>query len=185
MTVGQVLIITPVKDGEADILNRHLAQLPRDAAPTGPGAPPAPPASPFTGALPPTHFARFVVISLEDRPHLLFSSRFDGEVSDYLRALAGTDEAVEIWRHCQVGGDGDTLDHASLEGYLRDCSHQLPSQYVVSAIPPQVTVGQVNAALALRAQVSRFVARAGGLDPGALAHEFRQLPAIRRLLSGS
>ena len=57
---------------------------------------------------------------------------------------------------------------------------------MVSAIPLALTVGQINAAVALRDQVSRFAARAGGLDEWALAHDFfRQLPAVRRLLSGS
>ena len=45
------------------------------------------------------------------------------------------------------------------------------------------SVGQVNAALTLRDQLSGLAARARTLDQWALAHEFRQLPAIRRLLS--
>ncbi|HEX4008756.1 MAG TPA: hypothetical protein VHX62_02035 [Solirubrobacteraceae bacterium] len=183
--MGQALIITPVRPGQAGALNRYLAELPRDVAPAGPDDRPAVPISPFTGVLPPTHFARFVVIALHDEPHLLFSSRFDGAVSDYLQALAATPEAVRIWSHCQIGGRDDTVDHPSLDRYLCDPRHQLPSQYVVSAIPVKLTVGQINAAVALREQVSRFAVRAGDLDPWALAHDFRQLPAIRRLLTGS
>jgi hypothetical protein len=183
--MGQVLIITPVRPGQSGALKRYLAELPRDVAPVGPHDRPTVPVSPFTGRLPPTHFARFVVIGLHDEPHLLFSSRFDGAVSDYLKALAVTRQAVEIWSHCHIGAGGDSVDHRSLERYLCDPRHQLPSQYVVSAIPLKLTVGQINAAVALREQLSRFAARAGTLDPGALAHDFRQLPAVQRLLNGS
>jgi hypothetical protein len=134
--------------------------------------------------VPPTHFARLVVIELEHRHHLLFSSRFDGPVPEYLRALAATETALAIWGHCHRGAapDDGALDPDVLSEYLCDPRHQLPAQYVVSAFPAEVTVSQINAALRLRSQVSGFAARAARLDQWALAHEFRQLPAIRQLL---
>ena len=52
------------------------------------------PRSPFSGVLAPTHFARFVIIRLDRAaPHLFFSSAFDGDTVEYLRALAATPEA--------------------------------------------------------------------------------------------
>jgi len=182
--MGEVLILTPVRPGQVQSLRAYLNGLPRDATPAGPGAPPsAVPQSPFTGVLPPTHFARFVVIELDQRPQLLFSSRFDGTVKEYLRALAATAEAQVIWSHCQVTEDGAAPDHGQLERHLCDPGHQFRSQYVVGAFPTQLSVHQINAALTLRAQLSRLATRAAGLDQWALAHEFRQLPAIRQLLS--
>jgi hypothetical protein len=180
--MGQVAIITAVAAGRAGALREHLStQLPRDATPTGAG-PGEPPVSPFTGVLPPTHFARFVVIEMHDEPYLFFSSRFDGPTVDYLRALANTEQALTVWSHCQIIRTGDALTDAELEAHLCDRRHWSPTPYVVSAIPPEVTVGQINRALSLRAELARFVPRAPHLDPAALAHEVRQLPAIRALL---
>jgi hypothetical protein len=181
--MGEVTIITPIAAGQADRLNQYLSELPRDT-------PPAPdlaalvPRSPFTGVLPPTHFARFVVIQLDAVAHLMFSSHFDGPVADYLRALGATAQALAIWSHCHIPGvpAGSELDRPRLERYLCDPRHHLKAQYVVSAFPTGVTVGQVNGALSLRGQLAAFAARASGLHPTALAHDFRQLPAIRRLL---
>jgi hypothetical protein len=181
--VGQVAIITPVTDGHAEDLARLLSDLPRDQPLTAQGPGVTPP-SPFTGVLPPTHFARFVVIRLDhDRPHLLFTSVFDGDTRLYLRALAGTGEAQQIWSHCQLDGGAHPLSAEALERYLCDAGNWRPAQYGVSAIPDGVTVGQVNRALSLRAQLAALVTRAGGLDPTALAHDFRQLPAVQALLS--
>jgi hypothetical protein len=182
--MGDVLIITPVRPEQVQSLRSYLTGLPRDGTPGGPGAPPsAVPQSPFTGVLPPTHFARFAVIELRQRHQLLFSSHFDGTVTDYLRALAATAEAQVIWSYCQVTEDGTAPDREQLESHLCDPRHQFSSQYVVGAFPAQLTVRQINAALTLRAQLSRLATRAAGLDQWALAHEFRQLPAIRQLLS--
>jgi hypothetical protein len=181
--MGEVTIITPVAAGQADGLNRYLGGLPRDTPPA-PDAPATAPRSPFTGVLPPTHFARFVVIKLDAVAHLMFSSRFDGPVTDYLRALSATPQGLAIWSHCHVPSvpAGSELDRPRLERYLCDPRHHLAAQYVVSAFPTGVTVGQVNGALSLRDQLGGFVSRAGRLHPAALAHDFRQLPAIRQLL---
>jgi hypothetical protein len=180
--VGQVAIITPVAGGREADLRRFLSALPRDAAPTAAGRATTPP-SPFSGVLPPTHFARLVVIALDDdRPHLFFTSVFDGDTVDYLRALAVTPEALAIWGHCQLSHGGGTLTAGALQHYLCDTANWRPAQYVVSAIPDGLTVGQVNRALSLRAQLGALISRAGARDPTALAHDFRQLPAVQALM---
>lgn len=181
--MGQVAIITPVAGGRAHDLERCLRELPRDQPPTAQG-PGATTPSPFTGVLPPTHFARFVVIPLDhDRPYLFFSSAFDGDTHDYLRALSTTRQAREIWSHCQLNGTGHPLTAEALERYLRDERNWRPAQYVVSAVADGVTVGQVNRALSLRAQLAGLITRPAALDPAALAHDFRQLPAVQALMS--
>jgi hypothetical protein len=183
VTVGQVAIFTPVADDRAEGLSRLLSELPRDQPPTAQGPGVTPP-SPFTGVLPPTHFARFVVIRLDgDRPYLLFTSVFDGDTRDYLRALARTGEGQRIWSHCQLDGAAAPLSAEGLEPYLCDEGNWRPTQYAVSALADGVTVGQVNRALSLRVQLAGLVTRAAGLDPTALAHDFRQLPAVQALLA--
>jgi hypothetical protein len=180
--VGQVGIITPVSDGRAEELKTFLKELPRDRPPTEDG-PVATVSSPFTGVLPPTHFARFVVIELDhDKPYLFFTSAFDGGACDYLRALAATPDAQRIWSHCHITDTDATVTGVELEGYLCDERNWRPSQYVVDALPEGVTVGDVNRALSLRAQLSSLMTRASSLDPTALAHDFRQLPAIQVLM---
>jgi hypothetical protein len=182
--MNQVGIVTPVAAGRVAGLEAFLSSLPRDRAPTRDG-PVATEPSPFTGVLPPTHFARFVVITLDDRSHLLFTSCFDGAGRDYLRALAATPTAQTIWSHCQLTTVGATRPPtaAELEQYLCDERNWRPTQYVVSAIAPGVTVGQINRALSLRVQLARLMMRAASLDPAALAHDFRQLPAVQALLN--
>jgi len=180
--MGEVGIITPVAEGRDGDLNRYLsAELPRDQPPTASG-PTATPISPFTGVLPPTHFARFVVIDLDERPHLFFSSRFDGAPDDYLRTLAHTPQALTIWGHCHIGRHGQPLTPAELERHLCDERHWSPAPYVVSALPPEVTVAEINRALSLRRDLARFVTASSRLDPAARAHAFRELPSVRRLL---
>lgn len=180
--MGQVGIITPVTDGRAEQLTAFLSALPRDQPPTANG-PIATAPSPFTGVLPPTHFARFVVIVLDhDRPYLFFTSAFDGDTGDYLRALAATPTAGEIWSYCQITNNGEPLTAAALQRYLCDERHWRPSQYEVNALADGVTVGRVNRALALRTQLGALMTRAASLDPTALAHDFRQLPAIQALM---
>jgi hypothetical protein len=181
--MGQVGIITPVAEGRAEDLNSYLrAELPRDQPPTAGGFT-ATPTSPFTRVLPPTHFGRFVVIGLDERPHLLFSSHFDGPAREYLRALARTPIALTIWGHCHIGRAGQDLTTADLERHLCDRRHWSPAPYVVSALPSKVTVGEINRALSLRRDLARFVTSAARLEPAARAHAFRELPSVRRLLS--
>ncbi len=180
--MAQVGIITPVSDGRAEELKTFLKELPRDSPPTE-GGPVATLTSPFTGVLPPTHFARFVVIELDhDKPYLFFTSAFDGGACEYLRALAATSDAQRIWSHCQITNTNGPVTGAQLERYLCDERNWSPSQYVVDALPPRVTVADVNRALSLRTQLSSLMTRASSLDPSALAHDFRQLPAIQALM---
>ncbi len=180
--MGQVGIITPVIDGHAEELRTVLAGLPRDTPPTLDGPVTTPP-SPFTGVLPPTHFARFVVIELDHHePYLFFTSAFDGGTCEYLHTLAGTSDAQRIWSHCQITDTVGPLTGAELERYLCDERNWLPTQYAVDALRGEVTVGEVNRALSLRAQLSALMTRASSLDPTALAHDFRQLPAIQALI---
>jgi hypothetical protein len=180
--VGQVGIITPVTDGRAEELTTVLEELPRDKPPTADGPVTTPP-SPFTGVLPPTHFARFVVIELDHHePYLFFTSAFDGGTCDYLRALAATPDAQAIWSHCQITDTAAPLTGTELERYLCDERNWRPAQYAVDALPDGATVGEVTRALSLRAQLSGLMTRASSLDPTALAHDFRQLPAIQALM---
>ena len=180
--MGEVAIITPVVAARADELTMYLVtQLPRDEPPTEDGVT-ATRTSPFTGVLPPTHFARLVVIELDEHPYLLFSSRFDGDVSEYLRALARTPQALTIFSHCHIPAADGALTAAELERHLCDPGNWSLAPYVVSAIPEGVSVAEVNRALSLRAELGRFATYAQRLDPAALAHAFRQLPAIRALL---
>ncbi len=178
--MGAVLIITPVKPGHDEALALYLEQLPRDPLLPA-GSPGETIRSPFSAALPPTHFARFVVIELHDQKYLMFSSRFDGPLHVYVRALAATDEALTIWSHCVMPA-GDGVDRIGLRHYLSDPRNHCRSPYVVDAFPRPVTVAQVNAALTLRSQLARLAARAAGFHPTDLAHDFRQLPAIQRLM---
>ncbi len=175
-------IFTPVSGGRAGELTTFLRTLPRDSPPTA-GGPVSTPPSPFTGVLPPTHFARFVVVELDHvQPYLLFTAVFDGGTHEYLRALAATPTAREIWSHCQLTDSEDPLTAAALERYLCAERHWRPTQYVVSSLPDAVTVGDVNRALSLRAQLAGLMTRSASLDPTALAHDFRQLPAIQALM---
>jgi hypothetical protein len=125
-----------------------------------------------------------VVIPLDhDRRYLFFSSAFDGDTRDYLRALAATREARAIWSHCQLDGTGHPMTAEALERYLCDERNWRPAQYVVGAVADGVSVSQVNRALSLRAQLAGLMTRAAALDPTGLAHDFRQLPAVQALMS--
>jgi hypothetical protein len=124
-----------------------------------------------------------VVIKLDHhRPYLLFTAVFDGGTHEYLRVLAATATAREIWSHCQLTDSGVPLTAAALERYLCDERQWRPTPYVVDALPGGVTVGDVNRALSLREQLAGLITRAASLDPTALAHDFRQLPAIQALM---
>jgi hypothetical protein len=137
-----------------------------------------------------THFARLVVLDPApprmDEVLLLFTSRFDGDLDDYLARFARKPAAVTIWSHCVLDGEAKTrLDAASLTSYLRDPSHQVRNLYPVSAFPAGITVDEINEALELREEFAAFVRRAQSerRDAVWLAHAFRQLPKIREMLS--
>jgi hypothetical protein len=153
---GDVVIVTPVADAaRADTLRKHLRGLDEAGGPLG-------------HLDQDTHFARFVVLALEDGPRLFFSARFDGDRDAYLTALAARPEAQAIWAHCDssVAADADAL-----RAYLE--AHSLTAPYILS-VWPQETVAAVNRAFDRQAQLRGFAARAAGLDPVGLAHAFRQ-----------
>jgi hypothetical protein len=150
-----MVIITPVAGDRADTLRKHLRDLDEASGPLG-------------HLDQDTHFARFVVLPLEDGERLFFSTRFDGDRDAYLTALAARPEARAIWAHCDAtaaaGAD-------RLRDYLE--AHSLSAPYVLSVWPEQ-TVAAVNRAVERQARLARFAARAAGLDPVGLAHAFRE-----------
>jgi hypothetical protein len=162
-----VAILTPVKRTQADNLRIYLRGL-RGR----PGV---------FDLLKPTHFARFVVI-WTGGPYLLFSSRFDGETSDYLGRLASIREAQAIWAHCERPAPAS---EQNLRDYLKNERDHVRAEYVVDAFGKYepFTVDRVNRALKLRDDMLAFIGRSRDLDAIALAHEFRQLEYVRYLLS--
>jgi hypothetical protein len=135
--------------------------------------------SPFAGLSLGTHFARFVVIDIGE-PHLLFTSRFDGCERDYLTALAAIATAREIWEHCVRP---DPVDERSLREYLlEDRADRVPASYVVCALQSGDTVARIRAAMTLQDEVSSFATHSEGLDAIDLAHEFRELEPVRRIV---
>jgi hypothetical protein len=177
----ELATLTRVKDGEEGNLRNYLRELsspaPRPAAPAA--GLDADGSSPFAGVLAAgTHFARFVVIDIP-APHLLFSTRFDGEESEYLAALAGVEQARRIWERCRKPSP---VNRETLHDYLLNDKHdRVQASYVVRAFDQKATVGQINHALELRALIARFAAGSQDLDAVALAHTFRGLEPVRRL----
>jgi len=177
----ELATLTRVKEGEGGHLRTYLRGLSspalRPAAPAG--GLDADASSPFAGLLPDgTHFARFVVVDIP-APHLLFSTRFDGDEDEYLAALADTEAARRIWERCR---EPSPVNRETLHRYLLcDEDARVQASYVVSAFDPQATVAQINHALELRAVISRFAAGSSELDAVALAHTFRGLELVRRL----
>lgn len=184
----EVAVFTPVRGEREQALRETLrrlylaAQGPQRASP---GAPLTTRESPFTQLAGGTHFARLVVIDTGGRwcrsPHLLFTSRFDGDRSDYFAAFAATREALEIWRHCERP---TPLTARTLSDYLLNRGEDhVPASYVVSAFPASATVAHINAALELRAQLACFATEAKRMDAVTLTQAFRECDAIQRLQS--
>lgn len=176
--MADIAILTRVGSGRSGALRDHLRDLPRRGA-GEPGAGSATARagqpSPFDGLG--THFARLVVIDI-GQPHLLFTSRFDGDEGKYLTALAKVPQAVGIWSHCELPRpvDASTLRHYFLSGQDR-----VPASYVIAVLDPASTVAQINRALKLRATISDFASSWQDADAVTLAHSFRQLEEIREL----
>jgi hypothetical protein len=156
-----VAILTPVKEGREQRLRDYLRGLD----------------DPFAGHGLATHFARFVVLDT-GVPQLLFSSKFDGRADHYLRRLARFEEAITIWAHCERPHHSGA---EALARYLIGGHDRVEPSYVIDVVPASATVAGINEALRLRAELAALALRASGLDAIALAHEFRQLEAIRRL----
>ena len=164
--MGEVVLITPVEPGRVADLQGCLRRLRSSDGER----------SPFTMEPRRTHFARFVVVTLET-PQLLFTSRFDGEERDYLGRIAGLPKTLEIFGHCQRPRP---LSEATLRKYLlEDREARVPVSYVLPRQEAR-TVEQVNEAIELRARLAELAVRAEELDAVTFAHELRQLEAVRR-----
>ncbi|TMK98922.1 MAG: hypothetical protein E6G34_05295 [Actinobacteria bacterium] len=171
-------LLTPIRDGQAE----GLRELLRGLTGQGDGKDRSPEAleSPFA-ELSVTHFARLVVIDIGS-PHLLFTTRFDGDERRYLADFAKSASACEIYKRCKRPKRArlDQLDEQTLRAYLLHYhADRVPASYVVSAFPADATVAQINAALELRAMLSRFAVHEQGAPAVALAHRFRQERLIR------
>jgi hypothetical protein len=175
----EIGILTPVGRGNEERLRSLLREISKSRLP----APPARAAledglpSPFAEMPPRTHFARLVVIDIRE-PHLLFTSRFDGDERDYLAALATAPKTAAIWGHCKRPAP---VDSGTLADYFISGPDRVEASYVLSVWGPTVTVAEVNRALELRAAIASLATRSRELSPAALSHAFRQLDPVARL----
>ena len=169
LEIGEVVLLTPVAPGRAADLQDYLHGLRTRAGER----------SPFTMEPRRTHFARFVVITLET-PQLLFTARFDGEERDYLERIAAVPQAREIFGYCERPRP---LTEETLRAYLlEDREARVPVSYVLPWYEPD-TVVSVNEAIELRARLVELALAAEQLDAIGFAHELRQLDAVRRQLA--
>jgi hypothetical protein len=166
----EVAVLTRVKPGEGENLRDYL----RGPQVHGRAR------SPFAGLAKGTHLARFVVIET-DAPYLLFTSRFDGDEREYLKALSERREAREIFERCVKP---DPVSQASLLAHLSDDENQVPASYVIALTKPPETVELINDALGLQLELATFAREAGTLTAADLAQTFWELPAVRRVLDG-
>lgn len=151
--MGDLVVVAPVVPNRESELREHLRGLGE---------------SPLAQLPHETHFARFVILSV-DGPRLFFSSRFDVSVERYIAALAELPGAGTIWSFC--ASPRDLRDPRHLRRYLT--RHRVKSPYILS-LWPDVSVNEVNDALALQRRFTRFMLEAGSLDPAGLAHAFRE-----------
>lgn len=167
--MGEVVLLTPVAPDAVGALQDYLRGLRTRAGER----------SPF--ALEPgrTHFARFVVLQLDD-PQLLFTSRFDGDERTYLEALAGVPDACAVFEHCRRP---EPVTEQTLRDYLMD-NHEarLPVSYVVPWQEP-ASVAEINEAIELRAALRDLAQKSETLGAVGFAHELRQMRMVRRLLA--
>jgi hypothetical protein len=101
--------------------------------------------------------------------HLVFTSTIDGELDEYLDALASrVPECDEWWGRC--AGYPGRSDKRAFRAYVR--SVQAAPGLFQSAMP-NATVREVREALALRERVIDFAVAAQGLDAATLRERFR------------
>jgi hypothetical protein len=158
-----LMVLTPIREGEADALRAYLEQLPRGSS------------SPLARAAR-THMARLLIVgdmpvppgheALADPlggPYLLLTCNFDGDLDSYLweLVLAFEPEAEEIWGRCI--GCPRPATGAALKAYLG--RNQLDSGVVFAAYG-SASVAQVRSALDKRARLVDFAIRAQDMDPG-------------------
>jgi hypothetical protein len=167
--VPEIALATPIRRGRGDDLRKYLRGLPD--TPEHPG--------PFARRDGATHTMRFVVMQT-DVPRLLFSSRFDGDESDYLTWLSGVTAAQDVWAHCERPYDPGA---DALRRYLLDeeSPDRLPDTYSISLVKDGITVPGVNAALGLREQLRQFALEAQAMTATEMAHAFRALGPVRRV----
>ena len=167
----ELAVLTPVKKHKGEELRAYLRKkIDRDAFTAKRTKKPAHA----------THFARLVVIEVDGQPHLLFTSRFDGGTSEYLRELVKQPEAKTIWGYCE---EPRSADEESLFAHLLSRDARLAASYVVARVPQASdTVERINAALELQARLARFASNAERLSAVELAHEFWQLDAVQEIL---
>jgi hypothetical protein len=152
-----LMVLTPIKPGLEDELRAYLSAL--DESPLA--------------RVPRTHFARFMIMpdmpvpaGVEDpldRPYLLFTANFDGDLDSWLHALSDelVPEAEEIWGRCI--GCPSPASGAALKAYLH--RNQLQSGVVFAAYGG-ASVQQILGALDKRARLGDFAIRAQAMEPG-------------------
>jgi hypothetical protein len=103
-----------------------------------------------------------------EAPQLVFTSSFDGELDDYLDAIAErVPEADNWWGHC-VGYPGRS-DKAAFRKWVSD--HKVNTQLFANAYHG-ATVQDVKRALRLREELVEFASESHGLDAAALQERF-------------
>jgi hypothetical protein len=161
--VTEIAVLTRVQDGRGEALRAYIRGLESDV---------------FTNACQGTHMARLVTIELDGKPHLLFTSRFDGVARDYLGAFVKDPHAVEIWKYCTRPRE---VNDATLLAHLLGAHAEVPASYVV-ALAKTASVARINTALDLQARLVRFAREAEGLNAAQLAQEFWELEPVREVL---
>lgn len=161
--MSEIGVLTRVKKKQGEALREYLRELPTDL---------------LTKLSDRTHLARLVVIELDKRPHLFFTSRFDGSAEEYLRRLLADDRVLEIWTYCVKPKE---VTRASVLAHLLKERNQVPASYVV-ALAKAPTVRQINAALELQERLSAFALEAEEMSAVHLAQEFWELDPVREVL---
>jgi Dyp-type peroxidase family len=174
-------LFSPVRPEKVFDLYRTLAGMPSGAS------------SPFDRVAG-THCARWVIIPQLvyeafgqrpdplQRPYLLFTANFDGDLDGFLYRLhSGAREAAHsVWGTC-VGYPGHD-DAQRFVRYLK--AHQVRNTLVVAAYPDS-TVADVRRSLALHQRFVDLVIEVQGQPPEVLVERFRKtFPADRQTTAG-
>lgn len=120
------------------------------------------------------HYARWVIIDGGKR--LLFTSNFDGGLTDYLKDFAERDARVldAIFQHCE-GWPGAK----PVQGFIQYVEgHQIPASYFYAAYPRH-TVGEVKRALYWKKKTEDFLKEIG--EPR--ANEKKEIRELREALA--
>ncbi len=166
------MAMTPIKPGEEGALADYLHHLRERGS------------SPLA-RLPRTHLGRFVIVpdfhhevtwkqlreEHLDRPYLIFTSNFDGQLDSYLDELCDrlAPEAKEIWGRCI--GCPESAQGAALKSYLK---HNQVDTGIFFAAYGQATVETVKRSLVRREQMIEFACTSQGLAAEALQQAFVQ-----------